>query len=285
MNIKLCCDIKEELINDIIKEVRKSTPKEIILFDFTEVGFVSLYSMTFFVLFINWFINYRNVLLLFSKKSPILYYFSRMGFFINLDSRVCVDPPESRQPKFIEKYRWSKETILEITPVNNMDIDRTILHIYNTMKNTLKHGEAVAEIISVLVSELISNVNDHSSETNNCYISLQAYQKGSYAELAVVDTGIGIINSLKRNERLRIKDDINALVMALNRGVSQFKDQNRGVGLHTCLELTRIHGGSFYFRSRKGELFFKNNKYYTSMVHFFPGTQINIKIPYENFEM
>lgn len=93
--------------------------------------------------------------------------------------------------------------------------------------------------------EIVRNVFEH-AETDRCTVLAQRYSNG-WAEIAIVDEGIGIYGSLKQNLAVQSVDA--ALAMAIKPGISRVAHaQNRGewdnsgFGLYVLSELGRELG-------------------------------------------
>ncbi|HHV77971.1 MAG TPA: sensor histidine kinase [Syntrophothermus lipocalidus] len=280
MEIELACDIDQSVLNSVIEDLKTLDKKETVIFDFKKTGFFSSFAITFFLIILNDLCRNHKVWLQFSKDTPLLYYLSRMGFFGQLNEAIVINPQAARDPKYIEPYRKLNDTILEITPITRIEIAGAIEHIFNTMTNVLGYDCHFAGNIAILLSELLNNVIDHSQNVSSGFVSLQTYRRAKYVEISVVDSGIGIYQSLKENQLLALNNDIDGILHAVRKGISRFPGQNRGFGLHTCLQLTKENQGSLYIRSGSGEFLSWKRKINTARVSYFQGTQVAIKLPY-----
>lgn len=94
--------------------------------------------------------------------------------------------------------------------------------------------------------EIIRNVFEH-SEATECYVCGQRWWNGK-VEIAVIDEGVGIANSLKRSHR--VPSDNEALAMAIKPGVSRTSNinqaqniyDNSGFGLYVLSQLATSFG-------------------------------------------
>lgn len=114
------------------------------------------------------------------------------------------------------------------------------------------------------LSEVIRNVLDH-SRSEDFWFCAQYWPGGGKVELAILDRGSGVRNSLSGNPHLTIRSDEEALKLALLPGVSgtAFKGRARGMrghwdnagfGLYMTNRLCR-NGGSFFIASYSSGLF------------------------------
>jgi hypothetical protein len=105
----------------------------------------------------------------------------------------------------------------------------------------------------------MSNATEHGVSDQGAFIALQVYSGSSTGiprlEFAVCDTGIGVLQHLRRNPQHShlTRDDL-AIKKALKRGVSGIGDQ-RGNGLSDAIEHTRRYGAvGLQIRSGRGEV-------------------------------
>ncbi len=112
----------------------------------------------------------------------------------------------------------------------------------------------LVEMLTYTFREMLRNVAEHSTSDTLAYCA-QYRTKAKQAEIAILDTGIGIRAALSSNPFLEIKDDRDALNLALMPGISGKlykgikKDpynvwQNSGYGLFAVSRLCG-HGGKF----------------------------------------
>ena len=90
----------------------------------------------------------------------------------------------------------------------------------------------VAAQLTAVLAELHSNVYEHSRNTDTGIVAFQA-RPGQF-ELAVVDGGIGVLQSLRKNPvYANVPDSGDALRLALTDGISRFgQNTSRGYGFH-----------------------------------------------------
>jgi len=279
MTFEINTDLTEELLDDIIFEMKTENSSSFI-FDFSQTCFVSSYCLVFLVGILNEFCERAHIRLIFSKKNALLYYCSRFGFFQALDSRIEVEPVSARRLEYVEDYRLQKDTILEITPISNEHISNIVGHVLRAMENVLNYDAIFAGNLAGALSELLINVIDHSEKEINCFASLQAYSRSRYAEISVMDTGIGIQGSLQKSGNYKLVGDISSIELALKKGVSRFDNILRGKGLFTCKNIARQYQGSLSIRSGTGIVIYNKGNSNSKGTVFFPGTQIRMKLKY-----
>lgn len=123
-----------------------------------------------------------------------------------------------------------------------------------------RNHAAMQRLTTYLIREILRNIPEHAQETN-AWICGQ-YWRDQTAEIAIVDEGIGIKESLRRNSihRRYVTDDESALFYAIKAGISQAFDPGRGnrsndewansgYGLYMASELCKALDGSFCIAS------------------------------------
>ncbi len=132
-----------------------------------------------------------------------------------------------------------------------------------------QENDGLVDMLSYTLREMIRNVVEHSGSAFVGYCA-QYMPKKKQAEIAILDGGMGVQASLKKNPYLEIKDDHDALNLALMPGVSgkMFKGvkrdpydvwQNSGYGLYAISRLCG-HGGKFTICSGETALTLKPDK-------------------------
>ncbi|MBI3190168.1 sensor histidine kinase [archaeon] len=171
------------------------------------------------------------------------HYFERMGVFefLQLVSEIKITKHESAG-RFIpvQKITNSKELdefIKEMIP---------LLHVKSEQ----------AEPIKYIVSELVRNVFEHANTTNGAFVCAQYYKKSNTIRIGVVDTGIGIKNTLTMHHHP--KDDKEAILLALTPGITGTTKKvggtefNAGAGLFFIKSLAKIKRNFFMIYSGAG---------------------------------
>lgn len=137
--------------------------------------------------------------------------------------------------RFVEMHEVTSESI---GPTIDAIMD-VFLHAYIAKKN---HLEAVEWILA----EMLANVDEH-SEDSGCAVAIaQRYEDAGELELAVVDRGIGLTESLS-HIRPGLTDQ-EAVELAVEEGVSG-KGSGRGNGLAGTAQIARVNGGRFLLLS------------------------------------
>lgn len=120
-----------------------------------------------------------------------------------------------------------------------------------TQRSAVDAGFAkpIAAQLTAALGELHDNIYEHSEDIDSGIVAFQA--RPGQIELAIVDGGIGVLQSLRKNSRYAdLTDSGDALRLALTDGVSRFRQKSaRGYGFHPLLVgLANMHS-TMRFRS------------------------------------
>jgi len=171
------------------------------------------------------------------------HYFHRMGLFnlLNLDSEMKITPHESAG-RFI--------------PIQQIKNSEDLEGFIKEMIPLLHLEPNKVEPIKYIISELVRNVFEHSSSTNGAIVCAQYYKKSNTIRLGVVDTGVGIKDTLQIFYHPR--DDLRAIALALTPGVTGttrklggVSEMNAGAGLFFIKSLAKTSRDFFMIYSGK----------------------------------
>ncbi|NWF52599.1 MAG: sensor histidine kinase [Nitrospirae bacterium] len=220
-------------------------------------------------------------------SEEVLKYLERMDFFRFAERYFTLEPPE---PSISEKYLRSSysDVLLEITPIKDSDDIHFIVGKVKSRAETilarhLHYDEKAIHGFIVSLSEVCQNIIEHSEKTG--YVGIQKYHFQKFnknvVKLAVMDIGIGFRRSL--SGRFNIRNDIDAIEMALLYGASRYTDVGRGHGLPGVRRFVNKWNGKLSIRSGIAKLSiipkWAWGKERESHLRYFPGAQINILLP------
>lgn len=147
-------------------------------------------------------------------------------------------------------------------------------------------------LITYLIREILRNIPEH-ADCEKAWVCGQ-YWSTDIAEIAIVDEGIGIKNSLRRNSvhRKYIETDEDAITSAIKAGISQaFQPSkanpsrdiwaNSGFGLYMVSEICKKLQGSFCLASGEKYIYLKSNGVRLGNTSF-KGTAVKITISTKN---
>jgi hypothetical protein len=146
-------------------------------------------------------------------------------------------------------------TLLEVSPLDSQTADDLATRLGRLV--TAHYSSAAVGKIFEAVGELIDNAVDHGTSPQGAFIAAQVYTGVTSGrrgfEVAICDTGIGILAHLRRNPaHAAIADAPSALACALKPGVSG-TTEDRGNGLSDLLTGLEFGGlARFHLRSGAG---------------------------------
>ena len=157
-----------------------------------------------------------------------------------------------------------------------------------------KYGEQLAELLyfdkdlyefsKFAFVEVIRNIYEHSN-SKDAYMSAQTWERFNLTEIAIIDSGCGISNALKRIYKNQNESDL--LRLSTSPGVSarsnhNFLDKddawrNSGYGLYILKRLALEYGGSLMVCSNNYCDYYHKNGTISHYQTFYPGTALAIR--------
>lgn len=186
-------------------------------------------------------LNYatRRVRLDFEEgESGTMGYLDRMGFFDHLSKDIDVLPSRPSLSG-ASIYGGTNSGLVEIASINPKFRDNNLpTRLSEVIKDSCSNrtdGKELADSAWTIFAELIDNIFSHSSTTLDGYAALQVYPRGHMVKIAVSDSGLGIIETLRpalKSEFPALKNlpDIDLLVEIFRQGLSRH-GADRGCGL------------------------------------------------------
>src|SRR3989337_1380268 len=220
-------------------------------------------------------------------SEDVLKYLERMDFFKFAGKYFKLEPSK---PQLSNKYLRSSysDVLLEITPTEKSDDIHFIVGKVKERAQAIlaKHLNYSVKTINgfiVALSEVCQNIIEHSG--NKGYVGIQKYHfqnlNKNVVKIAVMDTGMGFMNSL--SDRFLLRNDLHAIEKALLHGASRFADEGRGHGLAAVRKFVTQWNGKLSIRSGTAKLsiiprWARGKEKEVGFTHF-PGSQINIMLP------
>jgi anti-sigma regulatory factor (Ser/Thr protein kinase) len=225
--------------------------------------------------------------LLLPESEDVLRYLERMDFFKYVKRYFDLDPEGlDLRDKF--SRRTSSDVLLEITSIEKSDdihfiVGRVKRRAHMILERHLHYDDKAINSFIVALSEVCQNIIEHSENTG--FVGIQKYHfqniNKNVVKIAVMDLGIGFKKSL--GERVRIRDDLEAIDRALFHGISRYAEKGRGHGLAAVRRFVDLWSGKFSIRSGTAKLSimpeWAKGRERESGLTYFPGAQINIMLP------
>lgn len=221
------------------------------------------------------------------ESEEVLRYLERMDFFKFAGNYFTLEPAK---PEIAGKYPRSSysDVLLEITPIEKSDdihfiVGRVKERAHSILTTHLHYNEKAINGFIVALSEVCQNIIEHSE--NKGFVGIQKYHfqnlNKNVVKIAVMDTGIGFMNSL--SDRFLLRNDLHAIEKALLHGASRFTDQGRGHGLAAVRKFVHQWNGKLSIRSGTARLSilpkWARGKEKELDLTPFPGAQISILLP------
>jgi hypothetical protein len=201
-------------------------------------------------------------------------YILRMDLFKRL--QAFVDPEETfhrRKPIVFRPLAGFEDEEARV---------RVVADLLAALKNSCRVDALAEQSTFVLLTELTENVLQHAKPEDEAgfyggFAAAQALKKKPTFEIGIVDLGIGIRKSLEKTADHKPKDDVEAIQLALQRGVSSNHPVNSGEGLFVTAEALRDNGGDLLIRSGHGAVVLGSHEKAELRPVDFPGTLVSFR--------
>jgi hypothetical protein len=171
-------------------------------------------------------------------ESGTMGYLNRMGFFDHLADTIEVLP---FRPSYsaAERHRGGNAALVEIARINKDARDEGLMTRLTDALMQSCHARADAAELKgaawTIFAELIDNIFSHSRTELDGYAALQVYSRGDRLSVAVSDSGLGIMETLRPALNAEFSNlvglsDTELLVEVFRQGLSRH-GRDRGCGL------------------------------------------------------
>ncbi len=212
-------------------------------------------------------------------------YAAHMGFFKSVYQDFGKEPGEaSGSNRYIPITNINIKDIKNKAIRNKKDIYEYIEDIAKDLTKVLsRNNETLMKCLSYSIMELLRNVYEH-SDSEELWYAAQYWPSKNMVEIAILDEGIGIRNSFQKNKKINVKNDEEAIKLALSPGISKSgigkvssdAYDNTGFGLYMISNICK-NGGDFVICSGSKCLVINSKE---TCVHetSFNGTVIRMRI-------
>lgn len=161
------------------------------------------------------------------------------------------------------------DKMLEIT---RFDLEDGADQLATKVRNLFAESDPQdAQHLATSVLEATHNVAEHSGRGGG-WVALQCYPLESKVTFAVADSGVGLRSSLQRHHQ--VKDDCEAISLAVERGVSGTGNPRRGLGLSDIVQYAGADGGAVKLLSGGAAATVNRRAWAKPLPVSFPGTII-----------
>jgi hypothetical protein len=218
-------------------------------------------------------------------------YAGHMGFFQSVNQDFGNMPGEARGNSRYIPVTCIKIRDLRIESYDNSEvvqktIDRRSLELARVL---CQENHRLASILSYSIRELMRNIVEH-SDSDTIWFAAQKWDSKGVVEIAILDEGVGINQAISFNPNLKIKHDEDALLLAIEPGISgkafihngKMRPQsgsdwdNSGYGLFVTSEISQL-GGDFILCSGNKAIQIKDNRHVSRDTEF-NGTAIRMRL-------
>jgi len=166
---------------------------------------------------------------------------------------------------------------IELTKIS-ANYDKEVCRIYDYIQ---EWSENIYKPLAFVMDELVGNVYQHAKH-NNAYVLAQYYPNRRFVEVAIIDDGIGIPNSLRNAHKFVNTINDSDLIIKAIEGYSSKPEEGRAFGLGSSLRIVveRLNGEALV-ASIKGMIYLNNynREMLISDTGYIKGTLIGIRIP------
>lgn len=255
------------------------------IFDYKNLGLVEPFGMLLVSSKIRQFMKNRGKAEFFDRSYKTHSYAANMGYFKSVYQDYGKEPGElSGNISYIPISYLEATNIHREARKRSEHVVVSIERESKKLAKVLSNGEKkLTEVLTYSIREIIRNVFEH-SQSDRVWYAGQYWPTKDRVEICILDEGVGIQHSLRKNPKLTINSDSDSLLLALEPGISgKYKKSdpddpfaNSGYGLFMTSRICRL-GGNFIICSGNS-IFATNSKYSRFFTSSFSGTAIRMRL-------
>jgi anti-sigma regulatory factor (Ser/Thr protein kinase) len=158
------------------------------------------------------------------------------------------------------------------------ELNPLVTEMIDHLASTTPFEAGVIDAIAWSLNEIADNVLLHAGPDTTGWVQMVDQPKKSLIELVIVDSGRGITSSL-RQAFPDLEDDREALMKAVEKGVTRDPNVGQGNGLAGTVRIANAAGGWANLHSGRGQLRLMPDKTYCEMAPFHQGTLVEVTLP------
>ena len=222
-----------------------------------------------------------------NKEANSIKYAAHMGFFKSISEDINFGklPGEAS----------GSNNYVPITRVNFTNYRNNFLYRYmdpltyiefqsgNLAKVLAQKNKQLEKLFTYMIREIIRNSQEH-GKVDEAWICAQHWQNKNYAQIAILDDGIGYKKSLEHKYGKAIENDGKAIEFALQPGITESypnkysqEEENSGFGLYVASQICDELDGSFTIISGDTSIRRKNGAV-TARKSYHRGSAISMSI-------
>lgn len=253
--------LTEDRLIAFFRDLGTRPPATTYVFDFQQLSWSPPFGMLLFAALLRQFRKKRPGAAIMATNHEPHAYQAHMGFFTNFGLAHGKAPGQAPgSPSYLPIRILSWDSLAQDAARHGDEVQDAIERHANEISRILSHQHkgALVDTLAYAFREVLRNAMEHSGAPKVGYCA-QYWRTRHEAEIAVIDTGCGIRESLSHNPHLEIKSHRDALLQSLLPGVSGkfYKGirqrrydnwQNSGFGLFMTSRLCG-RGGAFVMLS------------------------------------
>jgi len=182
--------------------------------------------------------------------------------------------------KFLSERITTKNEHIPTVPIQQITSSRKSVtdKIVKLVAEQMVLPHWISESIYFAIHELLLNITNHCGVQLGNYICANTIPEKQIIQICVLDSGIGILQSLKKNQKYAyLTNDIEAIHKSLEYGVTSIKDEERGIGLDNLLQLIRSNKGEMQIVSGTGMISILADEILDKILQkYYQGTIVNV---------
>jgi hypothetical protein len=211
--------------------------------------------------------------------SGIATYLHRIDFYKRLFDSV--DWPDHVEKAEVAGMRECKHFPSDPEAPDWGDALRGVTHeILDAIEELIQTDQATHTSLEFLLGELTDNVGYHADTDLGGFAAVQWLPTQHEIEIGIVDLGVGIAESLRRNPLLAplATDDLAAIRSALRATVTSTPERNSGYGLSYAQHLLALNDGRLLVRSGRGHVIRGAKTSERLVASNLPGTLVGLRL-------
>lgn len=161
------------------------------------------------------------------RDSPLASYLGHMGFFQATGVPIGKAPGEAKgSDVYLPATKINLNEFRKYEKQKGEHLVETIERVAKNLSIVSSHNNnLILEVLTYSIREIVRNIFEHSYSDDAWYCG-QFWPRNNKVEIVILDHGIGILQSLLKNSKLGRIDEVKALQLALQPGISSVTQRN-----------------------------------------------------------
>lgn len=201
-------------------------------------------------------------------------YLSRMNFYQIFEVEIA---------EFFQRHAAAGR-FRELIELTHEEMCRNVAgEVCKILEEKISLSPELSSALEYVLSEVSENVFHHANSPIHGIVCAQSYPAEKSVEIAIVDCGCGVSESLRRNPELtgKIQSPTDGVSWAIKRRITGRPDHNSGEGLFWSSEFVRRGKGRFSLWSDTGRLLIADSRQLVEEVPRWGGTLITLTMRHD----